>query len=88
MSFFEIVMLVCFGSAWPFSIAKALRTKRVSGKSPGFMIIICIGYLSGITHKMLYARDWVIVLYALNIILVSIDLYLYFRYKTVRAEDI
>ncbi len=88
MSFFEIVMLICFGSAWPFSIAKAIRTKRVSGKSPGFMIVICVGYLSGIVHKILYAFDWVVALYALNLILVSIDLLLYFRYKTRDAERI
>ena len=86
MSPFEIVMLICFGSAWPFSIVKAIRTKRVSGKSPMFMAIISLGYLSGIFHKAIYARDWVIVLYVLNMVLISIDLFLYFRYRPARQH--
>lgn len=81
MSPYEVAMLICFGSAWPFSIAKAIRTKHASGKSPVFMAIICLGYLSGVFHKMIYARDWVVVLYALNMVLIAIDLSLYFRYR-------
>ncbi|MFC2106554.1 hypothetical protein ACFLS5_00305 [Candidatus Bipolaricaulota bacterium] len=81
MSPYEVAMLICFGSAWPFSIVKAIRTKHASGKSPVFMAIICLGYLSGIFHKLLYARDWVVALYALNMVLIAIDLSLYFRYR-------
>ena len=84
MSPFEVVMLVCFGSGWPFSIAKAIRTKNASGKSPWFMGIICVGYLSGIVHKLLFAYDWVIALYALNVVLIAIDLALYHRYTARR----
>jgi len=73
-------MLVCFGLSWPISIAKALRTKRVEGKSPLFMAVICVGYLSGILHKLLFSLDWVIALYALNLMMVATDLYLYYRY--------
>jgi hypothetical protein len=80
MSIFEILMLVCFGVSWPISIAKAIRTKRVEGKSPVFMLVICLGYLSGILHKLFFAFDWVIVLYALNLLMVAIDLILYYRY--------
>jgi hypothetical protein len=80
MSVFEVMMLVCFGISWPISIAKALRTKKVEGKSPVFMIVICVGYLSGILHKLFFAYDWVIVLYAINMIMVATDLFLYYRY--------
>jgi hypothetical protein len=80
MSVFEVMMLVCFGVSWPISIAKALRTKRVEGKSPVFMAVICLGYLSGILHKLFFAMDWVIVLYALNLVMVATDLFLYYRY--------
>lgn len=80
MSIFEILMLVCFGVSWPTSIAKALRTKKVEGKSPVFMILICVGYLSGILHKLFFAFDWVIALYALNLLMVATDLFLYYRY--------
>lgn len=81
VSVFEIVMLVCFGVSWPISIAKALRTKTVTGKSPGFMAVVCLGYMSGMLHKVFYASDWVIVLYGLNLVMVAIDLGLYFRYS-------
>ena len=80
MSIFEIIMLVCFGLSWPISITKALKTKKVEGKSPVFMIAICIGYLSGILHKVIYALDWVVVLYAINFAMVAVDLFLYYHY--------
>ncbi len=80
MSIFEVLMLLCFGLSWPISIAKALRTKKVSGKSPLFMSIVIAGYASGIMHKIFYSFDWVIWLYGLNMILVAIDMSLYFRY--------
>ena len=86
MSIFEIIMLVCFGLSWPISIAKALRTKKVEGKSPVFMAAICIGYLSGILHKVIYDRDWVVALYAINLIMVAADLYLYYHYLPSGAE--
>lgn len=81
MSVFEAAMLVCFGISWPISIAKALRTKTVSGKSPLFMAIVIAGYASGVTHKILFSRDWITLLYAANLILVSLDLFLYYRYS-------
>ena len=78
---FEALMLVCFGLSWPVSIAKAVRTKVVAGKSPLFMAIVMLGYASGIAHKALGAPDWVTGLYALNLALVGVDLALYFRYR-------
>ncbi len=86
MSFFEAVMLLCFGVSWPISIAKSLRTKKVAGKSPLFMIIVFLGYLSGIVHKLLYDLDGVIVLYILNAVLVAVDLGLYFHYLPLEGD--
>ena len=81
MSPFEAIMLICFGLSWPVSIAKSLRTKVVTGKSPLFMIILIIGYASGLIHKFFYSFDWITFLYVLNLIMVSIDLFLYYKYK-------
>ena len=81
MSIFEAIMLICFGISWPVSIAKALRTKIVAGKSPLFMSIVLAGYMSGVVHKLLYSRDWIIALYLLNMVMVAIDLALYARYS-------
>lgn len=86
MSIFEILMLVCFGLSWPFSIAKAVRTKNVDGKSSLFLGIVIAGYISGILHKVFYAMDWVVVLYCINLVLVGIDAMLYFRYRKQAAS--
>lgn len=79
-SIFEILMLLCFAFSWPFSIIKSIRTKVVLGKSPIFMIIIIIGYIMGILHKLFYSFDWVIWLYVFNLVIVGTDLILYFCY--------
>jgi len=80
MSIFEAFMLLCFGISWPISIAKTIRSGKVSGKSPLFLGIVCLGYLSGIMHKVLVSYDWVIVLYLINLTMVAADLALYYYY--------
>ncbi len=82
MKIFEAIMLLCFGAAWPFSIGRSLKSKTTGGKSPLFLGIILLGYLSGIIHKVLYARNWVVWLYILNALMVSVDLGLWFRNRS------
>ena len=79
MSIFEIIMLLCFGAAWPVSISKSFKTKSNGGKSIVFLLIIIVGYMAGITHKLLYKPDFVVWLYALNVTMVSIDAALWIR---------
>jgi hypothetical protein len=79
MSIFEIGMLVCFGAAWPAAVYKSWKSRTNAGKSVVFLYIVAIGYICGVIHKLLYSRDPVIVLYALNALLVSTDLALYYR---------
>ncbi len=86
---FEAIMLICFGSAWPFSIHKLIRKKTSEGKSIFFLIIIIIGYLCGILyHNMLFLKTGVLVivvyLYAINALMVIVDLYLTIKYKKVK----
>ncbi len=81
MSFFEALMLICFGSAWPFSIYKALKSRRIDGKSPLFLFIVLVGYVSGIIHKVFYSFDSLIYLYVLNALMVALDLGIYFWIK-------
>ena len=80
MSIFEIVMLICFGVAWPISIVKSYKTKTAAGKSPVFLIVVLVGYISGMIHKWIFSRDFVMILYGLNFIMVSIDFTLWYRY--------
>jgi hypothetical protein len=87
MSIFEIVMILCFGAAWPFSIYRSYKSRSVAGKSPVFLAVILAGYLAGIMHKFVYSFDNVIYLYGLNFVLVSIDLAIYARnLKIVAAQ--
>lgn len=79
MSIFEILMLVCFGAAWPVSIYKSYTSRRTDGKSGWFLIIILVGYLAGIIHKLFYSFDPVIYLYGLNGLMVVADLALFIR---------
>jgi hypothetical protein len=79
MSVFEIIMLICFGAAWPFSIAKAYRSRANSGKSLIFLALILIGYVSGTAHKLLYKPDGVVYLYMLNGLMVAVDIAVHFR---------
>ena len=81
MSVFEIGMLVCFGFAWPSNIYKSLKSRTAAGRSLTFQWAVLIGYVCGITHKILYSNDIVLYLYIINFIMVAIDTGLYFRNK-------
>lgn len=79
MSVFEIIMLVCFGSAWPFSIYHSYRSRTNAGKSLNFLYIVFMGYIAGILHKVFYSYDPVIFLYVLNGFFVFTDILIYYR---------
>jgi hypothetical protein len=79
VSVFEIAMLVCFGAAWPVSIYKSLKTRAVAGKSLFFLVIVLVGYLAGILHKIVFHYDLVVFLYGLNALMVGFDIALYLR---------
>lgn len=78
---FEILMLACFGAAWPFSIYKSYKSKSTGGKSVYFLIVIMVGYVAGILNKLFYHYDYVIYLYLLNLVMVFTDTMLYLRNK-------
>jgi hypothetical protein len=86
MSPFEIIMLACFGAAWPASIYKSYKSRKNTGKSLTFLIIIFIGYIAGVIHKVFYNYDAVIFLYILNSIMVFTDMMLYFRNKKLEGN--
>ncbi|HCO18429.1 MAG TPA: hypothetical protein DIT39_02280 [Tissierellales bacterium] len=79
MSIFEAIMLLCFGAAWPFSIIKSYKSRSVAWKSPYFLIVVIIGYISGIINKLLYSNDIIMYLYILNLLMVATDLAIYYR---------
>lgn len=83
---FEVIMLICFGAAWPLSILKSYRSRQTGGKSLIFLYVVLIGYLSGIVHKLVNDLDWVICLYVLNALMVRIDIALYKRNRKLEQE--
>lgn len=79
MSGLEALMLLCFGAAWPFSIARSWRSRSTQGKSLFFLLVLILGYLAGIANKLLYHYDAVLFLYLLNVTMVSADALLWLR---------
>ena len=80
----EAGMLFCFGFAWPFNIYKSYKARANTGKSLLFLVVIWMGYLLGIFYKALSPiPDFVLWLYVLNIIMVSVDIALFYRNKTI-----
>lgn len=80
-------MLICFGASWPVRILTTLRTRRVAGKSLGFMGLVFFGYLLGLTAKLVRAAteneppELVSILYGVLPCLIFIDFMLYLKYR-------
>lgn len=87
MKIFEILMLICFGFAWPTSIYKSITSKSIEGKSVLFLYIIMAGYTFGIINKFINDPDYVIALYAINFLMVFADLMLYYKHKRLVQKD-
>lgn len=81
MSIYEAGMMLCFGISWPIAAYKTFKAKNVQGKSLRFSFLILLGYVFGITHKILYSFDYVIWLYLLNVFFLLIDIGLHIKYK-------
>ena len=86
-SFFEALMLICFGFSWPFAIMKTVKVKNPSGKSYIFLTLIIVGYAAGCLYKLCGTFDFVFWLYLLNGLLVLTDtlLCLYYQHRLAQA---
>lgn len=75
-----MLMVLCFGAAWPASIYRSVKARTAKGKSFPFLLIIFIGYIFGVAMKFTSGNpDYVVVFYFLNLIMVGTDMVLYFR---------
>jgi hypothetical protein len=84
--FLEGGMVFCFGVSWPFAIYRTWKAKRVEGKSLVFLVLVFVGYVFGVASKFFRAAggkeiEKITILYAINAILVGIDMCLYMRYR-------
>ncbi len=77
---FEILMLLCFAFAWPFSIVKQWRTGSSKGKSILFSYVVMLGYVFGIINKVITdSINYVLAFYIIDLALVLIDTVIYYR---------
>ena len=88
----EVLMIFCFGVSWPISVVKSYRSRTAKGKSIMFEVFIWIGYIFGITRKVILYRaaqaagtplDFLFYLgwffYALNFLEILADMALWVR---------
>ena len=86
-SILETVMLVCFGLSWPINLAKAWRSRTTKGTSLPFILLILTGYCAGIAAKLVSGQiTYVLAAYIVNLIMVSLNLAVYFRNKKLDAQ--
>lgn len=85
---FEMMMLLCFAAAWPFSIYRSYKSRSTKGKSVYFSFIILAGYVFGITNKFVMDQvNYVVFFYCLGFGLVFIDTMLYFRNRSIEKKE-
>lgn len=83
----EAGMLICFGLSWPFNISKSLRSRTAKGKSVVFEILVIVGYLCGLTGKLLTGDvSYVVFFYIADILMVATDLVLTLRNRRLDRE--
>ncbi len=79
---FEAGMVICFGLSWPLSVIKSWKSRTAKGKSLLFELFIWLGYVCGISGKIInHNITYVFIFYIINIVMVSADIILYFRNK-------
>ena len=75
----EATMLICFGLSWPISVYKNVKAHSAKNMSFRFNFLIIIGYIAGIIAKFYtHAFNYVLVVYLLNLFIVSINMIVYF----------
>lgn len=80
----ETIMLICFGASWPLSVVKNFKARSAKGMSLQFILLITLGYVAGLSAKLMNGGDkFVIVVYLINLFMVSINILIYFRNKRI-----
>lgn len=90
----EALMIFCFGLSWPISIRKSYVSRTAKGKSLFFEIFLLVGYIFGITKKIIEATGGAsgfifilsFIFYIINFVSISIDIGLYFRNRKLDKE--
>ena len=78
MSILEVLMIICFGLAWPINLYNSVKSRSTKGKNLLFMSFILLAKLFGIPHKLLAAADGAVYFYIVNEAMVVADFAVYF----------
>ena len=93
MSILEVLMIVCFGVAWPINHSRQVGDEiavrgpygnhfpvedKLKGKNLLFMSFIVLAYVFGILNKLFVSVDAAVYFYILNEAMVLADYILYF----------
>ena len=72
----ESLMMLAFGASWPMNLIKTIRMKNPIGKSFTFLWLILLGYLAGVTSKVIKGEYFtpLTLLYVINTLMVATDL--------------
>ena len=88
-SILETLMLVCFGLSWPINLMKAYKARTAKGSSLFFILLIIIGYIAGILAKLVSGQiNYVLIAYVFNLVMVSLNLLVYFRNTALDKKNI
>lgn len=83
----ETIMLICFGASWPLSVVKNFKARSAKGMSLQFILLITLGYVAGLSAKLMNGGDkFVIIVYLINLFMVSINILIYFRNKRIDSS--
>jgi len=75
----ETLMLICFGLSWPISVVRNIRAKTAKSTSLGFILLIMLGYIAGISAKLTtHNYSYVLAVYIINLAAVTANLIVYF----------
>ena len=84
----EATMLICFGLSWPINTMKAYKARSAKSMSLPFILLIIFGYLAGISAKiMMNQTNYVLVVYFINLAVVTLNLFVYFRNKRLDERE-
>ncbi len=84
----ETVMLVCFGFSWPMNVMKAVKARSAKNMSLPFILLIISGYIAGITAKIMTGQiNYVLVAYFINLTIVTVNLFVYFRNRHLDMQN-
>lgn len=88
-SILETIMLICFGLSWPINLMKAYKARTAKGSSLFFILLIITGYIAGILAKLVSGQiNYVLIAYVFNLVMVSLNLLVYFRNTALDKKNI